>query len=202
MEHYLNVLKCYVRWLNDLTEERHMMMRKDKTKIVERLINRLENYKPAPIEPKSVEYQLGFMIGEYIVSEYLPTIDVYCKTHHTINVSEEDRLEYERLDKLWYDKYNHSKNEAKEDWFNLRTFAMSLEKKYLPHILECRIYPIVVENIIDLKQGIRDSLWDCDNCCYKIKTDDDIIIENAEKYYNMFSIVKLNLDMDKDIIYG
>ena len=78
---------------------------------------------------------------------------------------------------------------------------MSLEKKYLPHILECRIYPIVVENIIDLKQGIRDSLWDCDNCCYKIKTDDDIIIENAEKYYNMFSIVKLNLDMDKDIIY-
>lgn len=174
-------------------------MEKNKTKIVERLRKRLENYKPKPIEPKSVEYQLGFMIGDYIVAEHLPTIDVYCQTIHTINVSEEDRLEYERLDKLWYKNYNDgkNKNEAKEDWFNLRTFAMSLEKKYLPHILECRVYPIDVKNIIDLKQGIRDSLWDCDRCCYKIETDDDIVIENI---YG-FSYIKLNLDMDDKIIY-
>jgi hypothetical protein len=55
-------------------------MEKNKTKIVERLRKRLENYKPKPIEPKSVEYQLGFMIGDYIVAEHLPTIDVYCQT--------------------------------------------------------------------------------------------------------------------------
>ncbi|MCK9416839.1 hypothetical protein M0Q97_09305 [Candidatus Dojkabacteria bacterium] len=177
-------------------------MEKDKTKVVERLKKRIENYIPKKLESKSIEYQLGYMIGEYIVAAYLPTIDVYCHTSHTICVSEEDRLEYERLDNLWYENYNHgkNKNEAKEDWFNLRTFAMSLEKKYLPHILECRIYPIDVKNIIDLKQGIRDSLWDCDNCCYKIKTDDDIIIEKYEPPF-YFSVVKLNLNMDYEIVY-
>jgi hypothetical protein len=172
-------------------------MEKNKNTVVERLRKRLENHIPKKPESKSVEYQLGFMIGDYIVAEYLPTIDIYCQTNHTIYVSEEDKLEYERLNDLWYKNYNHNKDEAKDDWFNLRTFAMSLEKKYLPHILECRIYPIDVKNITDLKQGIRDSLWDCDKCCYKIKTDDDIIIENE---YG-FSFIKLNLDMDNKITY-
>jgi hypothetical protein len=171
--------------------------KKDKNTVVERLRERLKNHIPKKPEPKSVEYQLGFMIGEYIVAAHLPTIDVYCQNNHTINVSEEDRLEYERLEKIWFDKDFHNKRIAKEEWFNLRTFAMSLEKKYLPHILECRIYPINVENIIDLKQGIRDSLWDCDKCCYKIETDDDIIIETEFG----FSFIKLNLDMDDKIVY-
>lgn len=175
---------------------------KDKKNVVERLRKRLENHIPKKPEPKSVEYQLGFMIGEYIVEKYLPTIDIYSQTNHTINVSEEDRLEYERLDKIWFDKYhpNENKDIAKNDWFNLRTFGMSLEKKYLPHILKCYVYPINVKNIIDLKKGIRDSLWDCDKCCYKIETDDDIIIE-SEEYFEMYSIVKLNLDIDKEIVY-
>lgn len=173
-----------------------------KNTVVERLRERLENYTPKKLEPKSIEYQLGFMIGEYIVAEYLPTIDVYCHTNHTICVSEEDKLESERLNKLWLKNYNHGKNkdEAKEDWFNLRKFDMELEKKYLPHTLECRIYPIEVENVVDLKKGIRDSLWNCDRCCYKIETDEDIIIERVEPPFYL-SIVKLNLDMDDKIVY-
>jgi hypothetical protein len=171
--------------------------KKDKNKVVERLRERMKNHIPKKPESKSVEYQLGFMIGDYIVEKYLPVIDIYSQTKNTINVSDEDRIEYERLNKLWFKTDFHDKHVAKDEWFNLRTFGMSLEKKYLPHILKCYIYPISVENIIDLKRGIRDSLWDCDKCCYKIETDDDIIIENE---YG-FSFIKLNLDMDDKIIY-
>lgn len=178
-------------------------MGKDKNAVVERLRKRLENYTPKKLEPKSIEYQLGFMIGEYIVAAYLPTLNVDgIMSNHVIYVSDEDKIEYERLHDLWYKKYNHGKNKTdKDDWFNLRTFAMSLEKKYLPHTLECRIYPIEVENMIDLKKGIRDSLWDCDMCCYKIETDDDIILERYEPPFHHISVIKLNLDMDKKIIY-
>ena len=175
-------------------------MAKDKTKVVERLRKRLENYTPKKLEPKSIEYQLGFMIGEYIVAAYLPTLNVNYQSNNTINVSDEDRIEFERLNKLWFYKELKNKKTAKEEWFNLRTFAMSLEKKYLPHTLECRIYPIEVENVVDLKKGIRDSLWNCDRCCYKIETDEDIIIERVEPPF-YFSIVKLNLDMDDKIVY-
>lgn len=175
-------------------------MAKDKTKVVERLRKRLENYTPKKLEPKSIEYQLGFMIGEYIVAAYLPTLNVNYQSNNTINVSDEDRIEFERLNKLWFYKELKNKKTAKEEWINLRKFDMELEKKYLPHTLECRIYPIEVENMIDLKKGIRDSLWNCDKCSYKIKTDEDIIIERVEPPF-YFSIVKLNLDMDNEIIY-
>lgn len=146
----------------------------------------------------TVEFQLGVMIGEYIINMYLPTLDTdMLKTRHVINVSDEDRINYEMLDKIWYEKTNKNGKEAsKDDWNKLHDFTKKMEEKYLPHILECRVPLIQVENITELKAGIRESLWDCDACSYKIETDDDIIIED-EHIANIFheSIIKLKLDV-------
>lgn len=175
--------------------------KKNKKDIVKRLVERAKNYTPKKPEQKSVEYQLGFMIGEYIVLKYLPTLsDGGWQSRNTIQISDEEQIEYKRLEKLWHNKYNRGRNDAKQEWFDLKTYEFMLEEKYLPHILKCYVYPINVENIIDLKQGIRDSLWDCDMCNYKIETDDDIIIE-SEEFFENFSVVKLKLDMDKKIVF-
>lgn len=139
------------------------------------------------------------MIGEYIVLRYIPVLNIsILKTNNVINVSEEDRLKYEMLDNIYRNKSNYGKNNAKDEWFNLLSFDHELEKKYLPHILECNLhYLIDVENIIDLKAGIKCSLWDCDVCCYKIEPD-DIIIEN---FHDITTVIKLTLDIDREIRY-
>ena len=48
----------------------------------------------------SVEFQLGVMIGEYILNKYLPTINVECQSNHIINVSDDEEKEYNRFIKL------------------------------------------------------------------------------------------------------
>lgn len=150
---------------------------------------------------KSVEYQLGFMIGDYIYQKYLPVLDVNSQTNNTIKVSEEDRIKFEKLSNIWFEKYGRGENKdaAKTDWFNLRTFDHYLEKKYLPHTLECYVCHIDVENIEELKLGIHDALWECDVCCYKIEPN-DIKIE-SDKFCISYSIITLMLDMDREIIY-
>jgi hypothetical protein len=175
------------------------MNKKDKQDIVARLIEKSKTYVPKPREKESAEAQLGYMIGEYIVLRFLPVLNTsMIKTNNIINVSEEELIEYKRLDELWYKNHGKNKPEAKEDWFNLRKFDHELEKKYLPHILECNLYYVIdVENIIDLKAGIRKSLWDCDVCCYKIEPD-DIIIEN---FHDICTVIKLTLDIDREIRY-
>lgn len=171
-------------------------MKKD---IASKLIKNTKSYVPNPREKESVEFQLGIMIGEYIVFRFLPVLNTdMILTNNVINVSEEELIEYKRLDELWYKKYNQNKNDAKEEWYNLRKYDHELEEKYLPHILECHLPLIIdVDNISDLKAGIRASLWDCDVCSYKIETDDDIIIE---KVYNFNSVIKLNLNFNREII--
>lgn len=75
-----------------------------------------------------------------------------------------------------------------------------LEKKYLPQVLECYVNKIDVENITELKAGIRLTLWDCDICSYKIENDDDIIIEEQKYPFDYQTLIKLNLDIDREII--
>lgn len=140
---------------------------------------------------KSLEYQLGYYIGEFIVLKYLPTLsnDVF-RTRKSVKISEEDLQEHDRLSGLWYKGYN--KKGTEEDWNNLTSFRKKLEQKYLPKTLTCRVPMVTVKNIKDLKEGIKFSLRNCDVCSYKIETDEDIQIINDENLY--FTIIKFELD--------
>jgi hypothetical protein len=50
----------------------------------------------------TMDYQLGFFVGECIVDRYLPTLstDLF-QTNKVIKVSEEDSIENKRLDDEW-----------------------------------------------------------------------------------------------------
>lgn len=170
-------------------------MKEYKSKILERLLEKVKNYKPKPIKSNSVEYQLGYMIGEYIVMKYLPILDVFGYTNNTIYTSIEDYKKYESLNDIWFNKHKENNNNSIE-WNNLQEFSKELEIKYMPHILECYVPYIEVNNIVELKAGIRKSLWDCDICSYKIETDDDIVIETFENRHILDnSIIKLKLNI-------
>ena len=61
-----------------------------------------KNWKQRRIETKNSltsEYQLGYYVGEYIVSRFLPTLSTdIIQSRRVINVSEEDTEENKRLD--------------------------------------------------------------------------------------------------------
>ena len=123
---------------------------------------------PKPERPAmSLDYQLGYMIGDQIVDRYLITLSNERGTRNVIEISSEEQAEYDRLHEIWSVAYNIDKNNSNEEWTAYRDFANSLQKKYLPPKLECYIGRIEsVNKIEDIKQGIRDSLWNCDVCCY------------------------------------
>lgn len=77
--------------------------------ILDRLLKDMESYIPPEPKKMSVEFQLGVMIGEYIVYKYLPTINVERQSNHTINVSDDEEKEYNRLQEEWHKDYVRKK---------------------------------------------------------------------------------------------
>lgn len=145
-----------------------------------------DNYSP--------EYQLGLYIGNYIVDRFLPTLSTdMIRSRTVINVTEEEKTEYERLDSIWYNlvSQNSEKMLAKNEWNALQVYRKKLDNKYLPPVLECYVTLIRVseDKVLDLKKGIRQSLWDCDMCSYKCDPDD---IEMSESGWH--TILKFPLD--------
>lgn len=152
-------------------------------------------------EIETADYYLGFYMGEFIVNNNLPTLSCGSETSRkTIQVSigEADHLEY--LYDKWHSLYNEKDKElSKDSWIEYRRFNIGLTEKYLPHELICYLpsVEISVLNLEQLKEGMRNSLWNSDFCEYKIKENDDIEIFNDK--YN--TVVKLKLDLDREIRY-
>ena len=55
-----------------------------------------------------------------------------------------------------------------------------LEKKYLPQTLECVFNLIAIRDIKKFKEGLMDSLWNCDMCSYNIDEDKIEITNDLE----------------------
>lgn len=146
--------------------------------------------------PDSVEYQLGIYVGEYIVSNYLPTISTdMMHTNKVIKVSEEDTKEFDIIHNAWAEKilganWSSDKKFPKE-WNAYLTFRKKLQKKYMPETLKAYVPKIKInkEKIEDLKHGIAVSLWDCDCCSYHIEHD-KILIEDSGRH----TTITLQLD--------
>ena len=157
------------------------------------------------MEKKSKDYYIGILVGEYIVTNDLPTLSTdMMKTRRVIEVNEDDTKEHDRLEKLWHDRCielrgdpNRSENEF---WNPYLEYNFRLAEKYYPHEISCRVPKFglhLIDDIADLKRGIRDSLWDCDVCSYKIEKDEDIEIEKFDWPGAWCEIIKLKLDIKK-----
>jgi hypothetical protein len=143
------------------------------------------------IKKLTLEYQLGYYIGEYIVYRYLPTLSIDMLTSRkVISVTSEEQREYQELDDAWFQKVQSNRNlpdssySAPDEWDALMKFRREMQNKYLPKKLECHISPLNVENMEELKRGIMSSLWNCDMCHYNCsKTDDIEIILDEDGYF-------------------
>ena len=171
--------------------------------ILERLRERAKNRVPKPRKKHSIVSQLGFYIGEYILMRFLPTLDIY---HHdsarTIHVGEEEKIEFNRLEKKWFNERVGGET-LKENWVNLLKYQHMLEEKYLPHklIMYVPFFDIPEENLSEVKEGIRSVLWDSDICNYHIESNDDIEIIIDEFHETMLggAEIILKLDVEKVI---
>lgn len=108
---------------------------------------------------KDLNYQLGIMVGEYIVINNLPTmVTDMIHSRNVVELSQEDYTMCKQLE-----------DGEHKNWIE---HQYEMAKKYLPPILECRVPRVVPENMELFKQGIRDALWDCDLCWYQIEPDE------------------------------
>ena len=143
------------------------------------------------IKQLTLEYQLGYYIGEYIVYRYLPTLSIDMMTsRNVISVTSEEQRIYYELDNTWFKKVQSNRNlpdsssSAPDEWEALIKFRREMERKYLPKKLECHVSALNVENIEELKKGIMSSLWNCDMCHYNCsKTEDIEIISDEDGYF-------------------
>jgi hypothetical protein len=147
------------------------------------------------MENNSIEYKLGYMVGEFIVVSYLPTlaVDNDC-SNNSIEMSEEDTILYKKINRESLEYYKIDEYQNNVNWSRYMEFRKQMKQKYLPQILECYINIELDVNNIDIKSGIRESLWQSDICNYNIEPE-NIVIENImfnEKWFR--TVVKLKLD--------
>jgi hypothetical protein len=135
------------------------------------------------LENVSMDHQLGFYIGENIVDNHLPTLSTdLIHSRKVIKVSEEDEIENNKLDADWFNSCTHVKGDSgdKEKWEAYFNHNKMLEKKYLPQTLECVFNLIAIRDIKKFKEGLMDSLWNCDMCSYNIDEDKIEITNDLE----------------------
>jgi len=142
-------------------------------------------------EEMTSDYQFGYFVGENIYYNILPTISIdSIHTRHLIKVSYREKKEFERLEKLWSDKYDLGKDEAKEEWEEVMKFRRKMENKYLPPILDCTYWLMNIRDMKEFKKGLISSLWNCDICHYKLEEDEIEIFDDKDLY---FTTIRLKL---------
>lgn len=133
----------------------------------------------------TAEYQLGYYVGEYIYSRFLPTLSTdLLQTRNVIKVSEENELENKRLCDEWL------LDKCTEKWDLYYQHNKMLEKKYLLHELKCHFDLLHIKKEKQFKDGLINSLWNCDLCYYSLKPE-DITIEQDLDYNTTTIIFKL-----------
>lgn len=161
-------------------------------KIAEMRLKRIER-----IKALTAEFQLGLFVGMHIVDHFLPTLSTdMLQSRNVIKVSDEDATKYKELSDDWYNKHNDKNVDeytVKTAWDVHFTHMKELDKKYLPHVLECHLPALNITNMSEFKKGIEVALWDCDMCSYKVNEDEFDVINDDHRY---FTRIDLKLDID------
>lgn len=173
-----------------------------RSKVLDRLLKKLtpeklEKMKQNRIEEKeklTTEWQFGYYVGEDIVNRYLPTLSVEPGTRTSIEVSKEDSIEYDRIEKEWSDKYQKEGSQSwceLDEWSDYQKYREMLNKKYLPNPLKCHMGILNILDLSEFKKGLIFSLWNSDHCNYNLDPE-KIKIYDDEKIY--FTIIEFELD--------
>ncbi len=152
--------------------------------------------KPRKFVPPTLNYQLGTYVGEFILSNILPTLETdMIKTNRVIEVDEDDKQKLVILENLYEDTREHHYDGGSSELFrDIVKFRYELLHKYLPKKLECVVPAVYPTNIVEFKQAIVDTLWGSDLCSYKCTVPDDI--ELLDTYNGSWSTI-INLTLSE-----
>lgn len=150
-------------------------------------------------EEVNLNFELGQMVGEYIVTRFLPTLTTDSLQSRTVlPVPLELEREWNKKRDAWLKvAWDYSIEEKKRNadsnkifYENLAWYKENIESVYLPAVLECNIPKFRHTNQDDLVKGIKRALWDCDMSHYDVE---GIEIENGEGWW----CTKINLKYSK-----
>lgn len=145
----------------------------------------------------SLAYQLGFYVGEQIVSRFLPTLSVdMLQTNKVISTTLGEVGECKRLNDVWFSKRMSIRGGVAEtkatekEWEELRAYHEALEEKYLPKTIDCHfsLLNIAKKNMEEFKKGIGASLWDCDCSHYSTKPEDIQVADDEDGWFTIITI--------------
>ena len=147
------------------------------------------------IKNMTMEFQLGAYVGELIVREYLPTLEVdMLHTKNVIGVEPAEKAKATRLRDIWF-KRTQQKKDSTVEWKKLREYHEMLENKYLPSFLECRIDPVNVVDETEFKRGIAHSIWHSDLSHFNCSGPEDISIRlESEARFTVITLKRTTAD--------
>jgi hypothetical protein len=131
-----------------------------KNERLESIRKRIAERPPKGVVVQSVDFYLGWYIGEFIVKSNLPCLSCDNDTLHPIEISEEELEQYTIINGKLIGKY------TQDEWDEYISYRKMLKEKYLPKELKCYVPNFVSGNMDEVKRGIRESLWDSDVCNY------------------------------------
>ncbi len=156
-------------------------------------------YKPEP----HTDWTIGILMGEIIWCRKL-TMHRSDYVLETLATAEE-KAEYKRASDAWFDtgSYGSNKNEElnKKLWIEYRTYARSLNIKYLPHEIEYSSFvPFDITDVERFVKGITRFLWDTDACHYTF-TKDDVQLSRDSCFQATLLRIKFTLsDLVEEIV--
>lgn len=144
------------------------------------------------IKGMSMEYQIGYYVGEIIVNRDLPSLSTdSIQTNKVIKVEPADEAQYNILYENWYNTFGTNSLDTNPDWVALAEFRKQLKAKYLSETLECHVSPVNVVDVKDFKKGINDALWHSDISDYLLDPDCGDEIEYGHGYFS--TIIRLKI---------
>lgn len=126
--------------------------------------NRIENQRK--YEGLTMDYQLGYYIGLYILMNRMPSlpVNIFAYKNSHVKISEDEKLKYEKLE-FDYEKSDEDENKLEE----LYNFELILEKKYLPNPYICKLDLIKFENETEFRRGLNVGLYNPEVQYYNIE---------------------------------
>lgn len=116
--------------------------------------------------------QLGFYVGEYIISHHLPTLNTdMLQSNHVIKISDDDSNTWEalraKIKPLMFAKGKET--EYHEMFYEQLNWYKEMELKYLPLVLKCNVPKFSYTNKAKFIKGLELALWDSDMSSYGTK---------------------------------
>lgn len=143
----------------------------------------------------NLDYQLGQYVGEYIIASFLPTLNIdSLLTRTVIDVSPEEKLKHEQLEKDWERKVFSKGDEevSSEEFKILREHSHQLAIKYFEPELKIMVPKVYPKDLKMFRKGLEISIWDCDRSWYWVE--DDFFEQTEYMAWCSYIILKLQIN--------